>query len=468
MRILSILIIVAILGSGYWWWQPNSERYEYQTVAITQGKVEKQVVSSGTLGAVTLVEVGSQVSGQIVELLVDYNDQVTAGQLIAKLDNSSYVAKVSQLEADVAMANAALGEKQASVLKAQATMDKSLLDLQRVQSLLAKNFTSQSDIDTAEADYTIAQAELAVANAQVVSAQAYIQQKQAAYDEALVNLDETQIRSPITGVVLDRLVSEGQTVAASMTTPVLFTIAGDLNSMQIEAFIDEADIAQVKEGQTVRFTVDAWPEKNFVGYISQVRKAATDSSSVVTYTVVIAVDNNEQLLLPGMTANTEIITASKENVLRIPNSVLRFKPADMQQPSKKQSSEQMLSRFENLQLTAEQKKLITAELDKQKAKKATQGPGGKASSQRAAGRNRLGNVMRKVLDEKQFAQYKAMQSNRQVASRMGTKETIWVLDEAQNLKALTVYTGMQDDQYTELVNSKLNAGDKIVNSAQKR
>ena len=466
MRILSIFIIMAILGTGYWWWQPNAESYEYQTVAVTQGKVEKQVVSSGTLGAVTLVEVGSQVSGQIMTLLVDYNDQVTAGQLIAKLDNSSYLAKVSQLEADVAMANAALGEKQAGVQKAQANENRSLQDLQRLQSLLSKNFSSQSDIDTAEADYKVAQAELAVAKAQVVSAQAYIKQKQAAYDEALVNLDETQIRSPITGVVLDRLVSEGQTVAASMTTPVLFTIAGDLTSMQIEAFIDEADIAQVKEGQAVRFTVDAWPEKNFVGQLSQVRKAATDSSSVVTYPVVISVDNKDQLLLPGMTANTEIITASKSNVVRIPNSVLRFKPV-LEQKKKKPTTEQMLSRYDELQLTAEQKKLITAELDKQKPKVAAQG-GNASSKARSAKRNRLGNVMRKVLDPQQMAQYKAMQSNRKSASRDGKKETIWVLDEAQKLKKVTVFTGMQDDQYTELLNSALKAGDKVVNSAQKR
>lgn len=465
MRTLSILLIVALLGTGYWWWQPDADNYEYQTVSVTQGKVEKQVVSSGTLGAVTLVEVGSQVSGQIVELLVDYNDQVTAGQLIAKLDNSSYLAKVSQLEADVAMANAALGEKQAGVQKAQANENRSLQDLQRMQSLLIKNFSSQSDIDTAEADYKVAQAELAVAKAQVVSAQAYIKQKQAAYDEALVNLEETEIRSPITGVVLDRLVSEGETVAASMTTPVLFSIAGNLSDMQIEAFIDEADIAQVKEGQAVRFTVDAWPEKNFVGQLSQVRKAATDSSSVVTYTVVISVDNNEQLLLPGMTANTEIITASKQNVVRIPNSVLRFKPSQ-EQKNKKPTTEQMLSRYDELQLTAEQKKLITAELEKQKPKVAAQG-GNASSKARSAKRNRLGNVMRKVLDEQQFAQYKAMQSNRKRASSTGKKENIWVLDEAQNLKKITIYTGMQDDQYTELLNSDLKAGDKVVNSAQK-
>ena len=473
MRTLFILLFVAILGTGYWYWQPNTDSYQYQTVAVTQGKVEKQVVSSGTLGAVTLVEVGSQVSGQIIELLVDYNDKVVAGQLIAKLDNSSYLAKVSQLDADVAMAKAALGEKKAEVLKAQANADKSLQDLKRVRSLLAKNFTSQSDIDSYEAEYKVSLAELTVAKAQVVSAQAYIEQKQAAFDEAQVNLEETEIRSPITGVVLDRLVSEGETVAASMTTPVLFSIAGNLSDMQIEAFIDEADIAQVKEGQAVRFTVDAWPEKNFVGQLSQVRKAATDDSSVVTYTVVISVDNKEQLLLPGMTANTEIITASKENVLRIPNSVLRFKPSE-QQDSKKQSAEQMLSSYEALKLTDEQKKLITAEFEKQKPKSAAPagagagpGPGNDPSKARSAKRNRLGNVMRKVLDEQQFAQYKAMQSNHKRVSRTGKRENIWILDEAQNIKKVTIYTGMQDDQYTELLNSDLKAGDKVVNSAQK-
>lgn len=466
MRTLFMIIIAAIVGCVYWWWQPTSTSYEYQTIAVTQGKVEKQVVSSGTLGAVTLVEVGSQVSGQIVELLADYNDQVSAGQLIARLDDSSYLAKVSQLEADVAMAKAALGEKQAEVQKAQANADKSQQDLQRLQSLLKRNFTSQADIDSGEAEYKVAQADLVVAKAQVVSAQAYIQQKQASLDEAIVNLDETQIRSPISGVVLDRLVSEGQTVAASMTTPVLFSIAGDLAEMQIEAYIDEADIAQVKQGQTVRFTVDAWPEKNFVGAISQVRKAATDSSSVVSYTVVIAVDNSEQLLLPGMTANTEIITASKNNVLRIANTVLRFQPVE-QKKGKNGGNDKMLSRYEELQLSDEQKQRITAELAKQSDKAKPMG-GGAADQARSAQRNRLRNIMKKVLTEDQLAQYRAMQSQRKAASKSGKKETLWVLDEAQKLRKVTVYTGMQDDQYTELLNAPLTAGDLVVNSAQQR
>jgi len=466
MRILSILTIATLLAGGYWWWQPNTESYQYQTVAVSQGKVEKQVVSSGTLGAVTMVEVGSQVSGQIVKLLVDFNDQVVEGQLIAKLDNSSYIAKVSQLEADVAMANAALGEKRAGVQKAEANVAKHLQDLQRLKSLLIKNFSSQSELDTTTADYKVAQAELAVAKAQVVSAQAFIKQKQANLDEALVNLDETQIRSPITGVVLNRLVNEGQTVAASMTTPVLFTIAGDLSRMQIEAFIDEADIAQVKKEQLVRFTVDAWPEKNFIGKINQVRKAATDSSSVVTYTVVISVDNSEQLLLPGMTANTEIITAAKDDVLRIPNSVLRFQPT---QPKKgaQAGGNQMLSRFDELQLSAEQKQSISAELEKQKSKPAQTG-GNAASQARSAMRNRLGNMMQKVLTPEQLLQYKAMQSNRKKANREGKRETVWIVDKENNLKRVTIYTGMQDDQYTELLSGDLKADDNVVNSAQKR
>lgn len=466
MRTLFLLVLVVILGGGYWWWSPKVDSYQYQTVSVSQGKVEKLVVSSGTLEAVTMVEVGSQVSGQIVELLVDYNDQVTAGQLIAKLNNSSYLAKVSQLEADVVMANAALGEKKANVQKAEANASRSQQELQRLQSLLKKSFSSQADIDISNANYKVAQAELAVAKAQVISAQAYIRQKQANLDEALVNLDETQIRSPITGVVLNRLVSEGQTVAASMTTPVLFKIAGDLSKMQIEAFIDEADIAQVKEGQLVRFTVDAWPEKNFIGKTTQVRKTATTNSNVVTYTVVISVDNSEQLLLPGMTANTEIITASKDNVLRIPNSVLRFQPAKQFQ-QEKTSQQQSLSRFASLQLTEQQQQLILEELTSAKPKLSTMG-GGAASKARAAMKNRLNNLMKKILTPEQLQQYEALQSKRKKSKDRGAKETIWRLDKEQNPKSVTVFTGMQDDQYTELLEGKLTLGDELINSAQKR
>lgn len=466
MRILLVVLTVVILGGGYWWWLPSADSYQYQTTDVSQGKVEKQVVSSGTLGAVTLVEVGSQVSGQIVELLADYNDSVEQGQLIARLDNSSYLAKVSQLEADVAMAKAALGEKQAGVQKAQANMSRSEQDLKRLQSLLTKSFSSQSEIDTSEADYQVAQAELAVANAQVISAQAYIQQKQANLDEALVNLDETQIRSPITGVVLDRLVSEGQTVAASMTTPVLFSIAGDLSQMQIEAFIDEADIALIKNGQLVRFSVDAWPEKNFVGEITLVRKAANDDSSVVTYTVVISVDNSGQLLLPGMTANTELIIESKDNVLRIPNSALRFQPSAQQQ-SKKDSGNKMLKRYESLQLSDAQKKLITSELDKQKAN--TQPTTRSASSKaRTTQRNRLDNIMQKVLEPEQLEQFKAMRSPRKRGNSEGQKETIWILDSDNQPQRITVFIGMQDDQFSEVLSGQLQVGDKVINSALKR
>jgi HlyD family secretion protein len=466
MRNLFILITIIVLGIGYWLWLPNADSYQYKTVPISQGKVEKLVVSSGTLSAVTMVEVGSQVSGQITELLVDYNDNVTAGQLVAKLNNSSYLAKVSQLEADVAMANAALGEKQAGVQKAEANLARTLQELKRLQSLLQKKFSSQSDIDTAEANYKVSQAELAVAKSQVVSAKAYIQQKQASLGDARVSLSETEIRSPITGVVLNRLVSEGQTVAASMTTPVLFKIAGDLSIMQIEAFIDEADIAQVKEGQPVRFTVDAWPDKNFIGVISQVRKASTNNSSVVTYTVIISVDNKQQLLLPGMTANTEIITASKENVLRIPNTALRFQPP-VKQEKVKAPTKQSLARYDYLQLTQQQTQLIEEELTKQKSK--TNNTSINNSTQdRSASKNRMENIMRKVLSAEQLQQYETMQSKRNSSGLERTKATIWTVDDNQQLSPINVFIGMQDDQYTELFNSELKLDDQVVISAEKR
>lgn len=272
----------------------------YGTVAVSRGDIEQYATASGTLSALVSVDVGSQVSGKIQALYADFNSPVKRGQLIAQIDPAVYVAQMAQAEGDLASAKAD------AVLKAQ--------NLQRKKILFPQHAVSQLDLDQAVA-------ELAQANATVVI-------KQAVLDSARANLGYCRITSPVTGVVISRKVDVGQTLVAAMTTPVLFTIAQELTKMDISAAVSEADIGQVRVGQAVDFSVDAFPDEVFHGRVVQVRRSPTTVSNVVTYETIIGVDNPQQKLFPGMTADVSILVARGENVLRIPNAALRYTPPD--------------------------------------------------------------------------------------------------------------------------------------------
>ncbi len=272
----------------------------YQTATITRGAVTQAVTATGTLNPVVNVQVGSQVSGNIAKLFVDFNSQVKAGQVVAQIDPALFQATVTQAEGDLA--------------NAQAALELAKLNASRTQELFAKKTSSQADVDQAMAN--LHQAE---ANAKI---------KQGALDKAKADLDHCTITSPIDGVVISRSVDVGQTVAASLQAPVIFTIANDLTKMQIDTNVAEADVGVVKVGQSVDFTVDAFPMQTFQGKVVQVRNAPITVQNVVTYDTVIGVSNPDLKLKPGMTANVAIIVAHKDNVLQIKNAALRYRPPD--------------------------------------------------------------------------------------------------------------------------------------------
>jgi HlyD family secretion protein len=286
----------------------------YRTEPITRGDIEQSVTATGTVNAVTTVQVGTQVSGTIKTLYVDFNSRVKKGQLIAQIDPSTFESQVQQSQANLLSA-------QANLEKAQTALANDKKTFERNKELFAKNLIAQSDLDTAETAYQ-------TDKAQVNSAKAQIEQAKASLDYAKQNLAYTKILSPVDGVVISRNVDVGQTVAASFQTPTLFTIAQDLTKMQIDTNVAESDIGVVKVGQEVDFTVDAYPDTTFEGRVWQIRQAPITVQNVVTYDVVIQVNNKDFKLMPGMTANVSIVIQKKNNVLRITNAALRFRMSE--------------------------------------------------------------------------------------------------------------------------------------------
>ncbi len=273
---------------------------EFQTTPVTRGSITQTVTATGTLNPVINVQVGSQVSGNIQKLFADFNSNVKAGQTVAQIDPATFQATVTQAEGDLASAHAAL-----ELARANAT---------RAQSLVAKQSSAQSELDTAMANLHQAEANVTI--------------KEGALQKAKADLEHCTITSPIDGTVISRSVDVGQTVAASLQAPVIFTIANDLTKMQIDANVAEADVGVVEVNQAVDFTVDAFPNRTFHGKVVQVRNAPITVQNVVTYDTVIGVSNPDGKLKPGMTANVSIVISQKENVLKVANGALRYRPAD--------------------------------------------------------------------------------------------------------------------------------------------
>ena len=292
--------------------RPKPVADPYRTANIERGAIVKAVAASGTLQALITVDVGSQISGQITDIKVDYNDQVRKGQVMAIIDPQTYQSRLAQGQADVSAGEALIAQAEAQAANARA-------DYERKKTLVAQGIYSPSTLDQSKAAFLNT-------DAAVASARARLAQSRAALNSTRVDLGRTTIVAPIDGVVVDRKVSPGQTVAASFTAPVLFTLAQDLSKLQVKISVDEADVGQVHEGQTVRFTVDAYPDDNFQGVVTQVRKQPTIEQNVVAYTVIAVADNPQKKLLPGMTANTDIVIETHSNVLKVPAGALRWKP----------------------------------------------------------------------------------------------------------------------------------------------
>lgn len=304
---------LAAMGVFFFGFRSRNRDVKYLTAAVDRGDVVDVVGATGTLQAVTTVQVGSQVSGTIASLHADFNSQVKMGQVIARLDPSLLDARLAQAKANVVAARA-------GVERARATVEDTRQKYERAKDLAAQNLLPQSDLDTTRSNH-----EGAVA--QVKAADAAVSQAEAGLNQARVDLAHTVIKAPIDGIVIARNVDVGQTVAASLQAPVLFVIANDLAKMQVNASIDEADIGRVGRGQEVAFRVDAFPEREFAGRVEQVRLQPTTAQNVVTYNTIIAVDNADSRLMPGMTATVSVIVRRREGVLRIPALALRFRPA---------------------------------------------------------------------------------------------------------------------------------------------
>jgi HlyD family secretion protein len=313
------LIIIFLLmagGAGFAYWRLGNGPVQspYLTVPVARGNISQVVSSTGTLQAVVTVQVGSQVSGTIEKLFADFNTRVKAGQVVAQLNQDKFKAAVDQAWANLTAA-------QSNMAKAKVNVADALRTLERNKELRKRELLAQSELDAAQTAYDAALAQLEVNRAQTAQAQAALNQNK-------VDLDNTIIRSPVEGIVIARNVDVGQTVAASLQAPTLFTIANDLSKMEVHTNVDEADIGNVSVGQEVTFTVDAYPTRRFRGKVHQVRNQPMVVQNVVTYDAVVRIDNKEMLLKPGMTANVEFLVSRQENALLIPNMAIRFKPPD--------------------------------------------------------------------------------------------------------------------------------------------
>lgn len=312
--LIALVVIIALSSGAYFIFRSNESDQKFRTEKISKGDIVQSITASGTVNAVTTVLVGTQVSGTIKNISVDFNSVVKKGQLIAQIDPAIFEAQVAQAKANVLSAKA-------NVEKAMVALEDSKRTLNRQKELFAKNLISRSDVDAAETAYD-------TAGTQVSAAKAQLSQTEAALRIAETNLRYTRIVSPVNGIVVSRNVDTGQTVAASFQTPTLFNIAQDLTKMQIDSSVAEADIGKIQVGQPVEFTVDAYPDNPFKGRVSEIRNAPITVQNVVTYDVVVKVENPELKLKPGMTANVSIVVSSKNDILRIPNASLRFRPSE--------------------------------------------------------------------------------------------------------------------------------------------
>ena len=350
-----VVLLVLAAGALAWAFSPKAE-VTVSTAPVTDGPMTRRIIATGSLQAVTTVEVGSQVSGNVQSLLVDYNSFVKAGEIVARLDPSLYDAQRQAAQAAVDQAAASAAQARANVLGSQAAVNDAQMKLTRAESLAARQLIPQSDLDAARIAMDEAKADRASSLAIVTQSDASVKQAQAALDQASVNLEHTIIRSPIDGIVIDRDVDVGQTLAASMTSPVLFRIAADLTRMQVQVNVDESDVGVLAPGESAAFEVETYPGETFHGIVSQVRlqpvteaggtsatttttttttgttassgTPATSSSAptIVSYTAIVDVENPDERLRPGMTAEVVLSGPERPHALRIPNNALSFRP----------------------------------------------------------------------------------------------------------------------------------------------
>jgi HlyD family secretion protein len=521
LAICALVAGVFLFGSG----SGGGATPQWRLAAVERGDVIAAVSASGTLNAVITVEISSQLSGQIKELLADFNTPVTKGQVLARLDPATFEARLRQAEAeletaranvilqsaaieraraDLSTAESAVQVATAQTGRAQATLTDAAREQNRKRDLVNQGAGSRRDAERAETDFQTgtagvqaAEAQLAqsrsallaaraavgMSEAQLRTAQATVKQREAALMSAQVDLDRTEIRAPIDGIVLNRVVDLGQTVAASLQSPTLFAIAEDLKSMQVEVSVDEADIGRIETGQRTLFTVDALPNREFAGTVSQIRKAPKTVQNVVTYVVVVETRNDDLKLLPGLTANARIIIDERKNVLRLPNTAFRFKPAgaDAAQPAAASGGEtaggganfdpaQATERLTQLlKLSDEQKKqvqAIFAEGGQRGRALRQQGLTGTELQQAvAAMRENSSNQIRAILNAEQRAGYEkvlAAMRNQRANATATRNERVWIVGPEGKPQAIAVRIGIGDGTYSELQGGEIKEGQKLI------
>ena len=463
MKIRTLLLLVVVIGgvAGAAAMVPatsvqRSVQYEFTTRAVDIGDVRKLVITSGTVRPIATVQIGSEVSGRIKAVNVDFNDIVKAGDLLAVIDPKSFESRSRQARADVDSAQAELTQHQATLRKAVAVHQSSVRALSRQQELKKKGVSSEALMDAASRDVDVAEAEIDVARSNIENAKARLAQKQAQLDQAMIDLKRTEIRAAIDGIVLSRDVEVGQTVAASFKAPELFSLAGDLGRVHIEAEVSEADIGLVRKGQKVSFDVDAYPSRRFKGRVVQVRLSPNDDDNIVTYTVVIEADNPNRSLFPGMTANVKIETVKRSNVVRVPIDALRFKPPKDYPTHKSGQEVDAASPAALLDLWARRLELSGEQIRRLgDALAATVSSSGNDMS---AYNKALNRHILEIASEKQRMLYLAILGERRTAKAT----PIWLADAAGRIVRHKVRLGLTDSSFAEIIGDHLRAGDRIV------
>lgn len=494
---LAVLFVAGAGAYGAWrTWDSAGDAPKYKLAKLESGPLTAAVSATGTLNPVVSVQVGSQVSGQIREILVDFNSPVKFGQLIARLDPETYEHRLRQAQADVDAARAGQGVQLAEVARASANLSNAQRDYERKKILVEKNFISPAERDTAQNTLDAARAALASAQAQVKNGEAVVRQREAQLAAARVDLERTSIRAPVDGIVVKRSIEPGQTVAASLQAPELFVIAKNLTDMQVETSIDEADVGRVRVGQKASFTVDAFAGRYFEGEVRQVRKAATVVSNVVTYTVVISAANPDLTLLPGMTANVRIITAQKDKALKVPNAALRFRPTSSTGSSDEKKAAAAVSPaptsaaaassgggagggglaqqrerlVAELKLDAGQQARVDAIFDsmRDKFKAARDLPEAEKGKVQERNRAEIREQVSAILGPEQKKRYDEMASEAQAARTGGGGGTgrLWLVGEDGKAKPVDVRLGLTDGSMTEIVSGDLKEGQEVITGQQ--
>ncbi len=432
----------------------------YETAVVDSGPVTQSVATSGSVRPLVTVQVGSELSGRVEELFADFNSEVTAGELIARIDPQTFRTRVEAARAERDVASATLDVRKAEVDRARALHAQRKSDLDRLTGLGPEGGVAAIELDAARAQFQAAEADIKAARAQTVNAAALVKQREAALKQAEVDFERTEIRSPINGVVILRSVDVGQTVAASLQAPVLFEIAQDLSLIQIEADVNEADIGSVKKDNRVTFSVDAYPDRKFLGRVETVRLSPTELQNVVTYTVIIHAKNPNKILYPGMTATVEIVTGAREETLRAPNASIRFRPAGAEASAAaggggrggRGGGGQLDELAKTLGLSSEQSAQLQTRMRELFAGGQSRGQANNTGDRR----KRMESIFKSVLTDVQWEQYQTLQRSN---VRTGT---VWVLTDEGKAEQRRVRLGLTDNTHTEIVGGDLVAGEAVI------